>query len=136
MLKQHFVLVIEDSAAQALRLQLLLKRAGYMVCVARDGADGWQQACVNHPDVVLLDIHLPVMDGLEVLSRLKQCQSTASIPIVMLTSLDRVSDVTAAVARGADGYLFKDDCLGRQEGVQQILDAVELCLPVQRRDAA
>lgn len=134
--KRRYILIVEDSASQALRLQLLLKRAGYDVSIVRDGAEGWQQACSEQPGMILLDINLPTMDGFEVLSRLKTSGSTAAIPIVMLTSLDRIHDVEEAVARGADGYLFKDDCLGRHDGFRQVIDAVEQCLSVVRCDAA
>lgn len=128
-MKHPCVLIVEDSASQALRLKLLLTRAGFDVAVARDGAEGWHQACRTRPGIILLDVNLPRMDGFRVLSLLKRAQATASIPVVMLTSHDSISDVEEAVTLGADGYLFKDDCLFRQEGARQIVDTVLQLVP-------
>lgn len=124
MKKQPYILIIEDSMSQALRLQLTLNQAGYQVRVARTGIEGLEIASMTHPAVILLDINLPVMDGFEVLNQMKQNNSTTHIPVVMLTSLDRIQDVERAVSLGADGYLFKDDCLGSANNVQQILDTI------------
>lgn len=128
--KQPCVLIIEDSPSQALRLKLLLARAGYAVCVARDGAEGWEQAYRGLPDVILLDINLPCLDGFELLALLKREDRTADIPVVMLSSFDRVRYVERAVELGAAGYLFKDDCLFRQDGAQYIVDIVEVALGI------
>jgi DNA-binding response OmpR family regulator len=103
------ILIIEDSNSQALWLQLLLEQAGYHVHTVRDGVEGWCYASRNHPDLILLDINLPTIDGFGVLYLLKRCHLTATVPVLMLTVLDRVSDVEYALALGADGYLFKDD---------------------------
>lgn len=121
---QMYVLIIEDSTSQALRLQLILKRAGYAVGVAHDGAEGWEQACQAHPDIILLDVNLPELNGFEVLALLKQGCNTHNIPVVMLTSQDRVKDVERAFALGADGYLFKDDCMFSQIGGDQIVETI------------
>lgn len=128
------ILVIEDSASQALRLQLLLKRAGYDVRIAHDGAEGWLKACSLHPELILLDINLPRMNGFCVLALLKRNKTTDTIPVVMLTSHDRLVDVEEAVALGADGYLFKDDCLFRSEGAQQIVDTINQLVAFHPRD--
>jgi CheY-like chemotaxis protein len=120
------VLLIEDSPSQALRLKLFLEKTGYdNVRVARNGAEGWHQAKTTPPTIILLDINLPIMDGFTVLSKLKQHHLTAHIPVIMLTSQDRIDSVEEAVALGADGYLFKDDCLFRQDGTQQIVYTME-----------
>ncbi len=125
MTTQAYVLVIEDSYSQALQIKLVLQRAGYDVQVAQDGLSGWRQACSCLPDLVLLDVNLPEMDGFQVLAALKRQTETAHIPVVMLTSEDRVPDVERAVALGADGYLFKADCLRLASGAAQITDMVE-----------
>jgi CheY-like chemotaxis protein len=126
MIKQSIpsILIIEDSASQALRLQLMLQRAGYTVLIAKDGSEGWQQAYMAHPAVILLDVNLPAMNGFQVLAYLKKNHATARIPVIMLTTMDRITDVEEALALGADGYLFKDDCLFRSEGGEQILEEV------------
>jgi DNA-binding response OmpR family regulator len=116
------ILLIEDSPAQALQLQLLLQRAGYRVAVASDGAAGWRAACDQLPRLVLLDVELPTLDGFQVLQRLKRGRATADIPVVMLTSSEHISCVERAIELGVDDYLPKQDapeqlCLV----VQQIL---------------
>lgn len=126
---QPHILIIEDSTSQALRLKLLLKRAGYDVCVARDGTEGIHTACDACPVLILLDIHLPDIDGFGVLSQLKHSRTTDHIPVVMLTSQESVSDVETAIALGADGYLFKDDCLFRRDGAGQIIETIRQFVP-------
>jgi len=105
------ILLIEDSPSQALRFQLILSRAGYQVCVAHDGAEGWRQACAIHPQLILLDVDLPSLSGFQVLARLKRGQQTADIPVVMLTNHEHVSDVERALGSGAADYLPKRDAL-------------------------
>ncbi len=103
------ILLIEDSATQALHFRLLLERAGYTVSVAADGLAGWRAACASPPDLVLLDIDLPSLDGFQVLARLKRDARTAAIPVVMLTHRDTAESVGHALDLGADDYLYKDD---------------------------
>jgi DNA-binding response OmpR family regulator len=103
------ILLIEDSASQSLQLQLLLQRAGYRVAVAADGASGWRAACDQPPRLILLDVELPILDGFQVLSRLKRGRQTAAIPVIMLTNRDHVSSVERAIELGVDDYLPKQD---------------------------
>src|SRR5262245_13871301 len=103
------ILLIEDSPSQALRVQLVLQRAGYTVQITPDGDTGWHQAYTVAPRLILLDVDLPILDGFQVLTRLKRDLATANIPVVMLTHREHIGDVERAIALGADGYLFKDD---------------------------
>src|SRR5690349_12408190 len=96
------ILLIEDSLAQALRFQLLLERHGYTVEVVGDGRLGWQRAYAAPPDLVLLDIDLPTLDGFQVLARLKRARATAAIPVIMLTNREHILQVERALALGAD----------------------------------
>jgi DNA-binding response OmpR family regulator len=112
------ILLVEDSPTQALQFQLLLTRAGYRISVARNGADGWRQACDVHPRIILLDIDLPQLDGFQVLARLKRGRDTAAIPVIMLTSREHISNVERALALGAADYLPKEEAL------QTVCDAV------------
>jgi CheY-like chemotaxis protein len=123
--QKRYILLIEDSASQALQIKLLLTRGGYEVRTTGDGARGWHLACDTAPDLILLDINLPVIDGFRVLSLLKHSEKTAHIPVLMLTSMDRITDVDHAVQLGVDGYLFKDDYLFKTEGANKIVEAVE-----------
>jgi len=103
------ILLIEDSPAQALQLQLLIQRAGYHVAVVADGAAGWRAACDQPPRLILLDVELPTLDGFQVLQRLKRGRATATIPVVMLTSSEHISCVERAIELGVDDYLPKRD---------------------------
>jgi len=105
------ILLLEDSPSQALRLRLILCRAGYWVEIARDGAEGWRQACETSPQLILLDVDLPPLSGFQVLSRLKRGRTTAGIPVVMLTDREHIGDVELAFRRGADDYLPKRDAI-------------------------
>src|SRR5262245_27688200 len=103
------ILLIEDSPAQALQLQLILQRAGYRVLIIADGAEGWRAACDQLPRLILLDVELPTLDGFQVLARLKRGRTTSDIPVIMLTSADHVSSVERAIELGVDDYLPKQD---------------------------
>ncbi len=108
----QYILLVEDSPSQALRLKKLVQHyTSYAIEIAHTGIEGWNRARTVHPILVLLDINLPTLDGFQILDRLKRNYATASIPVVMLTSYDRISDVERAIELGADGYLFKEDCL-------------------------
>lgn len=128
--KQATILLIEDSPSQARFVQLLLENAGYAVRIASDGAEGWCRACCSHPDLILLDINLPTIDGFELLYLIKRCYMTASIPVVMLTSVGAVSDVEHAFALGADGYLCKEDYFCTQRDAHRIVDTVNQLMPM------
>jgi two-component system phosphate regulon response regulator PhoB len=101
------VLVVEDDKSLADILAYNLDQAGYTVSVARDGQDGLQQAEVKVPDVVLLDLMLPVIDGLDVCRRLRASAVTRDMLIVMLTAKSEESDQIIGFTLGADDYVNK-----------------------------
>lgn len=84
-----------------------LELAGYEVIEAADGLSAIRQATAKHPDVILLDVMMPGANGWEVLDRLRQEPSTASIPVVMLTALQSEDDQIHAWTGGAVEYLTK-----------------------------
>lgn len=106
MAKSH-ILVVEDDKSLADVLAYNLNQAGYEVSVARDGKDGLQQAEVKVPDLVLLDLMLPEMDGLTVCRRLRANSVTRDILIVMLTAKTEESDQVVGFSLGADDYVGK-----------------------------
>ena len=106
MAKSH-VLVVEDDKSLADVLAYNLDQAGYEVSIARDGQDGLRQAEVKVPDVVLLDLMLPLMDGLEVCRRLRASAVTRDMLIVMLTAKSEESDEVIGFSLGADDYVNK-----------------------------
>ena len=99
------LLVIEDDAAIARLLELELEEAGYRVEVAGTGADGLAAMERERPDLVVLDVRLPDMDGLTVCRQARRGGQT--MPILMLTALDRVGDRVVGLDAGADDYLAK-----------------------------
>lgn len=101
------VLVIEDDRSLAEVLAYNLKQAGYEVIVATDGQDGLLQAELKTPEIVILDLMLPVIDGLDVCRRLRAGSATKETLIVMLTAKAEESDELVGFSLGADDYVTK-----------------------------
>jgi two-component system phosphate regulon response regulator PhoB len=101
------VLVIEDDRSLAEVLTYNLNVAGYEVLVATDGQDGLLKAQTKSPDIVLLDLMLPVVDGLDVCRRLRAGNATKDVPIIMLTAKSEESDELVGFSLGADDYVTK-----------------------------
>ena len=101
------VLVIEDDPANRALLTALLERAGYRAVTASDGPSGLAAALEIAPDLVLLDVGLPGMDGLEICRRLRADPRTVTLPVVLLTGRTSVDDVVAGLDAGADDFLAK-----------------------------
>ncbi|MEX0818654.1 MAG: response regulator, partial [Pirellulaceae bacterium] len=101
------VLIVEDDRSLAEVVTYNLQREGYEVFVAHDGVDGINQARSKVPDVVILDLMLPVLDGLEVCRRLRADSATRSIRILMLTAKSEESDELIGFTLGADDYVTK-----------------------------
>ncbi len=98
------ILVIEDEEGIIHLLNLYLRDAGYTVVAARDGADGLAMHAREHPDLVILDIMLPALDGFEVCRRMRTWSKT---PILMLTARGDEDDRIQGLELGADDYLVK-----------------------------
>jgi len=105
---QKSILVVEDSTTQALHLRALLERSGLQVLWARDGMEGIRLAQAESPDLIVLDIQMPDMDGFEVCQRLKESDVTAQIPVIMFTRCDDAKSVLSGFERGAVDYIPKD----------------------------
>jgi two-component system phosphate regulon response regulator PhoB len=101
------VLVIDDEPEMLRLLDYNLTRAGYAVLTARDGESGLAAARRHAPDLVILDIMMPGLDGLEVCKRLRQEPVTAPRPILMLTAKAEEADRVLGLELGADDYLVK-----------------------------
>jgi len=114
------VLVIDDEAAIRRLLRAALEPQNYQVCEAETGQLGLQESVGRRPDVVILDLGLPDMDGLTVLKRLREWSQT---PVLVLTVRDREADKVAALDSGADDYLTKPfgtaELLARLRAVQR-----------------
>ena len=99
------ILIVEDEPQLARHIRAALNRHGHAATVEADGLRGLQVAVRDQPDLVLLDINLPSMDGFEVLARLRQAQCAAMV--LMLTARGEVSDRIKGLKSGADDYLAK-----------------------------
>lgn len=101
------ILVVEDDLESLKLIGLMLQSRGYQIVAAQSGLQALAKAASESPDLVLLDVMMPGMDGYEVARRLRTDPRTAAIPIVMLTARGQVTDKVAGFEAGADEYLIK-----------------------------
>ena len=101
------VLVVDDEARTLRLMEAMLVPAGYQVVLAQDGTEAITKAMLSSPDVILLDVMMPGMDGFEVASKLRANKQTKDIPIVMVTALGEVKHRVKALESGADDFLTK-----------------------------
>lgn len=101
------ILVIEDNAVNMKLISTVLGINGHTVLEARLAVDGIALACSEAPDLILMDIELPGMDGLEATAILKGARTTAHIPVVALTAFAMKGDEARFRAAGCDGYVAK-----------------------------
>ncbi|MBR4864715.1 MAG: response regulator transcription factor [Oscillospiraceae bacterium] len=117
------VLIVEDDKNIAELLQLYLEKEGYAVTVAYDGGKGLEKFRAIHPDLVLLDLMMPVMDGWEVCKAIRAEDDT---PVIMLTAKSELDDKVAGFKTGADDYITKPfemkEVLARIEAVLRRAD--------------
>lgn len=106
-MQREKILIVEDERDILEVMTYNLQRDGYTVLASRDGAKGLELARRERPDIVLLDLMLPSLDGLEVCRRLKEDIPTRSIPIIMVTAKGEESDVVIGLGMGADDYVVK-----------------------------
>jgi CheY-like chemotaxis protein len=98
------ILVVEDDEMNRDSLTRLLRRRGYELLTARDGAEGMMVGQSEMPDLILMDMSLPVLDGWEATRRLKAAPETQAIPIIALTAHAMAADRDKALAAGCDDY--------------------------------
>jgi len=101
------VLIADDDPVTAYLLRHCLTSAGFRVCCALDGREALSLMQQEAPDLVVLDVMMPVMDGLEVLRRAKADARLSAIPVIMVTSREQDSDILEASRIGAADYLVK-----------------------------
>ena len=101
------VLIIEDNATNLVLAIFLLESVGHTVISATDAETGLSLARAQRPDLILMDIQLPGMDGLQATGLLKQDEATRGIPVVALTALAMKGDEERIRAAGCDGYIAK-----------------------------
>lgn len=101
------ILIVEDNAVNRKLVEIILSKAGYAVLSAADAEQGIALARREHPDLVLMDIHLPGMDGIAATRLLRGDPATRGIPIMALTALAMKGDEERILAAGCDAYLSK-----------------------------
>jgi two-component system cell cycle response regulator DivK len=101
------VLIVEDNSANMTLAVFLLQSAGHAVLSARDAEAGLTLAREEQPDLILMDIQLPGMDGLQATALLKRDDATRAIPVIALTALAMKGDEERIRAAGCDGYIAK-----------------------------
>lgn len=101
------ILIVEDDRSLAEILEYNLRKSGYEVTRSSDGGDGLEQAKLKLPEFILLDVMLPVLDGLEVCRRLRANPDTAKCNIIMLTAKSEEADQLVGYSVGADDYVVK-----------------------------
>ncbi len=101
------VLIIEDNPTNMSLATFLLESVGHVVLRATDAEIGLAIASSEHPDLILMDIQLPGIDGLEATAQLKRGEDTRSIPVIALTALAMNGDEERIRAAGCDGYIAK-----------------------------
>ncbi|AKH21028.1 response regulator transcription factor [Sedimenticola thiotaurini] len=105
-MSQH-ILIVDDEKNIAISVDYLLRREGYAVSVAHDGEEGLRLIREERPDLVLLDIMMPRLDGFQVCEAVRQDPALAGIRIVMLTAKGRDAEREKGLALGADAYITK-----------------------------
>lgn len=101
------VLVVEDNPLNLKLVRDVLQAAGYEVAAATSGEEGLQLAASHTPDLVLMDLQLPGIDGVETMLRLRQRRDTAGVPVIAVTASAMERDQTSAIQAGFDGYMEK-----------------------------
>ena len=101
------ILLVDDNPQNIELLQAYLEDLQCKVISAVDGIEGMEAIARDNPDLILLDIMMPRMSGIEVCRRLKEDPATADIPVVMVTALNELGDIERAVAAGTDDFLSK-----------------------------
>lgn len=130
----HRILLVEDEGLILHMLADILQASGYEVLTARDGAEGLARARAERPDLIVLDVMMPKLDGLKVARLLKSDRNYHHIPIIILTAKAGASDPELARQAGADCYLVKpvdaDLLIGH---VKRLLEAAPEAAPKERR---
>jgi len=101
------LLIIEDEAVFRMVYQDAFTNYGYETLTAEDGESGWQMAKTEKPDLVLLDLNLPKLHGLEVLKNIRHDDEIKAIPVIIMTVLGQREDIRKGLDLGANDYLVK-----------------------------
>ena len=101
------ILVVDDSPTEVHIFKKILEKQGYRILVAKDGQEGVNMATEVMPDLVLMDVVMPVLNGFQATRQLKNNDKTAGIPVIMVTTKDQQTDINWGMRQGANEYLVK-----------------------------
>jgi two-component system response regulator CpxR len=124
------ILIVEDDPLMSRMYQKIFKFEGFEVDLAHDGEEGLDKVRKNKPTLVLLDIMMPKMNGLEVLEKMKMDPEIKTIPVIMLTNLAGNQDAESALSKGAVKYIIKSE-----NDPKQVVNMVKEILAGYTRDA-
>jgi CheY-like chemotaxis protein len=124
------ILIVEDDSLMSRMYQKIFTFEKYEVEMAANGQEGYDKAKTVQPTLIMLDVMMPVMNGLEVLDKLKSDPTTKAIPVIMLTNLAGQQDAETALAKGAVKYIIKSE-----HDPKQVADLVKEVLSGYTRNA-
>ncbi|MEJ2395435.1 MAG: response regulator, partial [Candidatus Thiodiazotropha sp.] len=101
------ILVVDDSPTEVHIFKKILEKQGYTIVVAKDGQEGVDIAIQVLPDLIVMDVVMPVLNGFQATRQLKNNEKTSSIPVIMVTTKDQKTDMNWGMRQGANEYLVK-----------------------------
>lgn len=101
------ILLVDDSETILQMEQMILAKSAYELITARDGEEGVAKALKNKPDLILMDVVMPKMDGFEAVRHLRENKQTSTVPIVMVTSKAEAESMEAGYVSGCNDYIIK-----------------------------
>ncbi len=101
------ILVVDDSPTEIVVFKKILEKQGYQILVAKDGQEGVDLAKQELPDLILMDVVMPVLNGFQATRLLKNDEATARIPVIMVTTKDQQTDINWGMRQGATEYMVK-----------------------------
>jgi two-component system, cell cycle response regulator DivK len=120
------ILIVEDNPDMRELLTLRVQLRGYRPIVASNGKEGLQKATIEKPDLILMDMMMPIMDGWEAARTLRASRETKEIPILAITALCRSEDLKAALEAGCNGYIVKPfSDMDLQRKVRELIDGTQ-----------
>ncbi len=105
--KRKRILLVDDSVTSTMVGQMVLRHESYDVTTAHNGAEGMKKATADRPDLILLDISMPIMNGFQMLRELRQTDEAKSIPVIMVSSCGEIDDMEEAYKLGCNDYITK-----------------------------
>ena len=121
---EHTILVVEDNPKNLKLIRAILEHSGYDVVEATSGEEGVRLAAEASPDLILMDLQLPGIDGAEALRQIRSAQDGPAVPVVAVTAFAMTDDRDRAFASGFDGYVEKP--ISVRALPQQVRDFIEL----------